>query len=146
MIIIIDNIESWSNPEFIKVGFVIRNGTSEGHKLIDSTYNFTRKITSFYVSSFSYSLAFKYICFLFKSRIAIHSRLLDRPKIYTKILESSTDMCKLFEGKSRDIFLNFMFNVLFPTYGNSIKACPIEKNSYYEYKNISLNSIPLPFG
>lgn len=52
---------------------------------------------------------------------------MEKPDVNSKILDSSTDMCKLFQGKSRDLYLNFMFNVLFSTYGKTIKKCPIEK-------------------
>lgn len=71
---------------------------------------------------------------------------MEKPDIKTKILDSSTDMCRLFEGKSRDVYLNFLFNVIFSTFGKTIKRCPIEKNSYYEYFNISLSTLPIPFG
>lgn len=55
-------------------------------------------------------------------------------------------MCKLFQGKARDIYLNFMFTVLFPKFGKPIKKCPIEKDSIYTYENISINAAPIPFG
>lgn len=71
---------------------------------------------------------------------------MEKPDVNSKILDSSTDMCKLFQGKSRDLYLNFMFNVLFSTHGKTIKKCPIEKNSCYEYFNISLSTVPIPFG
>lgn len=77
----------------------------------------------------------------------IISNYLGKQKGVTKKeLDSTCDMCKLLDGRTRDIYLNFMFSILLPKFGKAMKKCPIVKDSVYTYVNISINAAPIPFG
>lgn len=47
--VIIDKIESWSDPEYVIVIFNTKGSISTSKCLVDNIFNFTRNITNLYV-------------------------------------------------------------------------------------------------